>query len=166
MLVRKTRRLTRRFKVKKILVLGAGLVSRPLVRYLLDHGYQVTVASRTVSKAENLIDNHPAGQALALNVDDQPAMHHLIGECDVAISLLPAARHIDVARSCLDQGKHMATTSYVSPQMRALDSEARQKGLLLLNEMGVDPGIDHMSAMKVIHTEERAGGTLIGFSSW
>jgi saccharopine dehydrogenase-like NADP-dependent oxidoreductase len=153
-------------KVKKVLVLGAGLVSRPLVRYLLDHGYQVTVASRTVSKAEKLIDNHPAGQALALNVDDQPAMHRLIGECDVAISLLPATRHIDVARSCLDQGKHMATTSYVSPQMRALDSEAKQKGLLLLNEMGVDPGIDHMSAMKVIHTEEKAGGTLIGFSSW
>jgi saccharopine dehydrogenase (NADP+, L-glutamate forming) len=153
-------------KVKKVLVLGAGLVSRPLVRYLMDSGLGVTVASRTVSKAEKLVEGHKLGKALSLNVDDLPAMRQLVKDCDVAVSLLPATRHIEVARACLDMGKHMATTSYVSPQMRALDSEAQEKGLLLLNEMGVDPGIDHMSAMKVIHTEERAGGTLVGFSSW
>lgn len=152
--------------MKKVLVLGAGLVSRPLVRYLMDSGFEVTVASRTVSKAEKLIEGHSLGQALSLNVDDVQAMHQLVKDCDVAVSLLPATRHIEVARACLDLGKHMATTSYVSPQMRALDAEARDKGLMLLNEMGVDPGIDHMSAMKVVHTEERAGGTLVGFSSW
>jgi len=152
--------------MKKVLVLGAGLVSRPLVRYLMDKGYEVCVASRTVSKAEKLVEGHSRGRALALNVDDQQAMRNLVAECDVTVSLLPAARHIEVARACLDSGKHMATTSYVSPRMRELDEEARSKGLLLLNEMGVDPGIDHMSAMKVIHQEQKAGGTLIGFSSW
>jgi saccharopine dehydrogenase (NADP+, L-glutamate forming) len=152
--------------VKKVLVLGAGLVSRPLVRYLMDSGFEVTVASRTVSKAEKLIEGHTLGKALSLNVDDVPAMRQLVQNCDVAVSLLPATRHIEVARACLDMGKHMSTTSYVSPQMRALDAEAKEKGLLLLNEMGVDPGIDHMSAMQVIHKEERAGGTLVGFSSW
>jgi saccharopine dehydrogenase (NADP+, L-glutamate forming) len=153
-------------KVKKVLVLGAGLVSRPLVRYLMESGFEVTVASRTVSKAEKLIEGHSLGRALSLNVDDIQAMRQLVTKCDVAVSLLPATRHIEVARACLDMGKHMATTSYVSPQMRALDAEAKEKGLLLLNEMGVDPGIDHMSAMKVIHTEEQTGGTLVGFSSW
>jgi len=152
--------------VKKVLVLGAGLVSRPLVRYLMDSGFEVTVASRTVSKAEKLIEGHSLGRALSLNVDDVQAMRQLVQNCDVAVSLLPATRHIEVARACLDMGKHMATTSYVSPQMRALDAEAQEKGLLLLNEMGVDPGIDHMSAMRVVHTEEKAGGTLVGFSSW
>jgi len=152
--------------VKKVLVLGAGLVSRPLVRYLMDSGFEVTVASRTVSKAEKLVEGHTLGRALALNVDDVAAMRQLVQNCDVAVSLLPATRHIEVARACLDMGKHMSTTSYVSPQMRALDAEAQEKGLLLLNEMGVDPGIDHMSAMQVIHQEEQAGGTLVGFSSW
>jgi len=152
--------------MKKVLVLGAGLVSRPLVRYLMDNGHEVTVASRTVSKAEKLVEGHSRGRALALNVDDHRAMSDLVAQCDVTVSLLPAARHIEVARACLDNGKHMATTSYVSPKMRQLDEEAKSKGLLLLNEMGVDPGIDHMSAMKVIHQEQKAGGTLIGFSSW
>jgi len=152
--------------VKKVLVLGAGLVSRPLVRYLLDHGYAVTVASRTVAKAEKLVAGHENGRALALNVDDVEAMRRLVAECDAAVSLLPATRHPEVARACLDLGKHMATTSYVSPAMRALDAEARDKDLLLLNEMGVDPGIDHMSAMKVIHQAEQQGAVLVGFSSW
>ncbi|RLB59152.1 MAG: saccharopine dehydrogenase [Deltaproteobacteria bacterium] len=152
--------------MKKVLVLGAGLVSRPLVRYLLDHGYAVTVASRTVAKAEKLVAGHENGRALALNVDDVEAMRRLVAECDAAVSLLPATRHPEVARACLDLGKHMATTSYVSPAMRALDAEARDKDLLLLNEMGVDPGIDHMSAMKVIHQAEQQGAVLVGFSSW
>jgi saccharopine dehydrogenase-like NADP-dependent oxidoreductase len=132
----------------------------------MDSGFEVTVASRTVSKAEKLIEGHSLGRALSLNVDDIQAMRRLVQDCEVAVSLLPATRHIEVARACLDMGKHMATTSYVSPQMRALDAEAQEKGLLLLNEMGVDPGIDHMSAMQVVHTEEKAGGTLVGFSSW
>jgi len=152
--------------VQKVLVLGAGLVARPLVRYLLDHGYGVTVASRTVAKAVKLIDGHDNGRAEALNVNDVAAMRAYVAEHDVTVSLLPADRHTEVAQACIDLGKHMVTTSYVSPQMLALDGEAKDKDLLLLNELGVDPGTDHMSAMKVIDEERAAGGTLVGFNSW
>jgi len=152
--------------VKKVVVFGAGLVSRPLVRYLLDHGFAVSVASRTVSKAEKLIDGHPNGLAATVDAGDEAAIRGFVEQADLAISLLPAPKHPVVARACLDLGKHMVTTSYVSPEMRALDAEAKEKGLLLLNEIGVDPGIDHMSAMQVIHAEQGRGGKLIGFSSW
>jgi len=150
----------------KVVIFGAGLVSRPMVRYLLEHGFQVTVASRTVSKAEALIQDHPLGRAAPVDADDDQAIRGFVGQADLAVSLLPAQRHPVVARACLDQGKHMVTTSYVSPAMRALDAEARAKDLLLLNELGVDPGIDHMSAMKVVHAEQRQGWTLVGFTSW
>jgi saccharopine dehydrogenase (NADP+, L-glutamate forming) len=152
--------------VKKVVVFGAGLVSRPLIRYLLDHGFGVIVATRTVAKAEALLQGHKNGKAVALDVDNDQAVRDQVAEGDVSVSLLPAPRHPVVARACLDLGKHMVTTSYVSPIMKGLDAEAKKKDLLLLNEMGVDPGIDHMSAMKVIHEEEAKGGTLIGFSSW
>ncbi len=152
--------------MKKVVLFGAGLVSRPLVRYLLDHGIRVVVASRTVSKAEALIQGHELGEALALDVSDDAAMRKLIEAADLAVSLLPAPKHPLVARACLDLGKHMVTTSYISPAMTAFDAEAKEKGLTLLNEIGVDPGIDHMSAMEVIHREQDAGGTLIGFSSY
>ncbi len=152
--------------MKKILVLGAGLVSRPLVRYLLDHGFMVTVADWEVAKAQEIIDGHAHGQAMAFDVNQQQALCDLVAGGDLTVSLLPAQMHIKVARCCLDLGKHMVTASYVSPEMRALDQEAQEKGLLLLNEMGVDPGIDHMSAMQLVHTEEKAGGTLVAFSSW
>jgi saccharopine dehydrogenase-like NADP-dependent oxidoreductase len=152
--------------MKKVVLFGAGLVSRPLVRYLLDNGFGVTVASRTVSKAEKLVDGHPAGRAIALLVDDDKAVRDLVGEHDLAISLLPAPYHPKIARACLDLDTHMVTTSYVGPEMKAFHDEAKEKDLLLLNEIGVDPGIDHMSAMQVIDAERKAGGKLVGFSSW
>ena len=97
--------------------------------------------------------------------DDEQALRKFVAESDLAVSLLPAPLHPVVARACLDLGKHMVTTSYVGPEMMALDDEARDKDLLLLNEIGVDPGIDHMSAMRVVHNEQNQGGTLVGFSS-
>ena len=153
--------------MKKVLILGAGLVSRPHVRYLLDvPDLKVTVASRTVSKAEALIDGHPRGRALALDVDNEEALEALVRETDLAVSLLPYAYHPVVARLCVKHHKHMVTTSYVKEAMRALDDEARQAGVILVNEIGVDPGIDHMSAMKVIHDVERRGGRVTSFDSW
>ena len=151
---------------KRVLILGAGLVARPMVRYLLEHGFEVTVASRTVSKAEALVDGHVRGRALTLLVEDQEALAELVADTDLAVSLLPANKHLTVARLCLDHGRPMVTTSYISPQMQALDEEARAKGLILLNECGVDPGIDHMSAMQVIHRVRRAGGHITSFTSW
>ncbi len=153
--------------MKKVLILGAGLVSRPHVRYLLDvPDFAVTVASRTVSKAEVLIGGHSRGRALALDVDNEEALEALVQETDLAVSLLPYAYHPVVARLCVKHGKHMVTTSYVKDAMRALDDVARQAGVILLNEIGVDPGIDHMSAMKVIHDVERRGGRVTSFDSW
>ncbi len=151
----------------KVLVLGAGLVARPLVRHLLDHpGFHVTVASRTVSKAERMINGHPQGQAKTFSITDADLLHHLVAEHDLAVSLLPYIHHVQVARACITHRKHMVTTSYVSDAMRALDGTAKDAGIVILNEIGLDPGIDHMSAMKVIHQVQEDGGEIVSFSSW
>jgi saccharopine dehydrogenase-like NADP-dependent oxidoreductase len=153
--------------MKRILVLGAGLVSRPLVHYLTDkEEIEVTVASRTVSKAEALVAGRERGKAVALNVKDEEALESLIAEHDIAVSLLPATEHNKVARLCLKHSKHMSTTSYLTADMLALDGEAKEKGLTFINECGVDPGIDHMSAMRVIHDAERRGGKVVAFRSY
>lgn len=153
--------------MKKVLVLGAGLVARPLVRYLLDQpDFKVTVASRTVSKAEALVDGHPDGTTLTLLVDDTAKLEKLISEHDLAISLLPAPLHPVVAEMCIKHKKHMVTTSYVSPKMKALDGPAKDAGVMILNEIGVDPGIDHMSAMRIIHDVQKRGGKVVSFKSY
>jgi saccharopine dehydrogenase (NADP+, L-glutamate forming) len=152
--------------VKRVLVLGAGLVAGPLVRYLLDvEGFQVTVASRTVEKAERLIGGASNGTALSLDVKGESELDALIAEHDLSISLLPYVHHPLVARLCVEHGKQMVTTSYVKDEMRALDGAAREAGVILLNEIGVDPGIDHMSAMQVIHRIRDVGGRLVSFAS-
>ena len=153
--------------MKTVLVLGAGLVTRPLVRYLLDGpGYTVVVASRTASKAEALIDGHPQGIARALNAENVEVLRAMISEADLAISLLPYTYHVQVAELCIETGTDMVTTSYVSPAMRALDGRARAANIIILNEIGVDPGIDHMSAMKIIHHVQQNGGEITSFRSW
>jgi saccharopine dehydrogenase-like NADP-dependent oxidoreductase len=153
--------------MRKILILGAGLVTRPHVRYLLDvPDFEVTVASRTVSKARALVDGHSRGKAMALDVNDEAALEALISRSDLAVSMLPYVYHPRVAALCVKHKKHMVTTSYVKEAMSALDGAAREAGVILLNEIGVDPGIDHMSAMKVIHRVERQGGKIASFMSW
>jgi len=153
--------------MKKVLVLGAGMVSRPLVRYLLDQpDFHVTVASRTVSKAEKLIDGHPNGTALPLLADEADKLEKLISEHDLSISLLPAPLHPVVAKLCIKHKKHMVTTSYVSPAMTALDAPAKDAGVMILNEIGVDPGIDHMSAMRIIDDVRKRGGKVVSFKSY
>lgn len=153
--------------MKKVLVLGAGLVCRPLVRYLLDQpDFSVTVASRTVSKAEALVAGHPKGTALQLLANETAKLEKLVGSHDLAISLLPAPLHPVVAEMCVAHRKHMVTTSYVSPKMRTLDEAARAAGIILLNEIGVDPGIDHMSAMRIIHDVQKRGGKVVSFKSY
>ena len=151
--------------MKKVLVLGAGLVATTMVVYLLDHGFQVTVASRTVSKAEALIEGHENGKAIPWTVDKEAELKQMVSEHDLSVSLLPPAFHVMVAKACLENDKPMVTTSYVSDAMKALDGEAKAKNLVILNEAGLDPGIDHMSAMKVIHGVEANGGKIISFRS-
>lgn len=153
--------------MKTVLILGAGLVTRPLVRYLLKQpDFKVIVASRTVSKAVALINDHPRGEAKTLLVQDADHLKELISKSDLAISLVPWTYHPTVAKLCLELGKPMVTTSYVSNAMRALDQEAKEKELLFLNEIGLDPGIDHMSAMKIIHGVENRGGQITSFRSY
>jgi saccharopine dehydrogenase (NADP+, L-glutamate forming) len=154
-------------KMKNVLLLGAGLVARPLVRYLLEQeDIRVTIASRTLGKAEKLIDNHPKGEAVQWVVDDSEKLQQLVADADIAISLIPYTYHVQVAKVCLANGKPLITTSYVSKQMKELDAQARQAGILILNELGLDPGIDHMSAMKIIHEEREKGGVIEGFFSY
>ena len=153
--------------MKNVLVLGAGLVSRPLVRYLLDvPEFHVKVASRTVSKAVKLIDGHPRGEAQALNVNDDTQLEELVKECDLAISLLPYVYHVKVAELCIKYQKNMVTTSYISDAMKALDQRVKDAGIIILNEIGVDPGIDHMSAMRIIHAVANSNGKVISFRSY
>jgi len=154
--------------MKTVLVLGAGLVTRPLVRYLLEiAGFNVVVASRTLNKAEALIAHHPRGQAVELDVAKTPrALETLIPESDLVISLLPYTYHAQVAKLCIEYKTNMVTTSYVSPAMQALNAQAKAAGVIVLNEIGVDPGIDHMSAMKIIHDVQQNGGQIVSFRSW
>lgn len=153
--------------MKKILILGAGLVARPLVRYLLDQpDFEVEVASRTVSKAIKLINGHPKGEAKELNLKDEEGLKERISKADLVISMVPYSFHPKVAKYCIDYQKHMVTTSYVSEVMKNLDEEVKRAGIIILNEVGLDPGIDHMEAMRIIHEVEENGGEILSFTSY
>jgi len=158
--------MTKGMNTKKVLLLGAGMVTRPGVAYLLDQGCEVVVASRTVKKAEALVAGHELGSARAFDIDDVAELGHLVAAADLTISLLPAPHHPTVAEACLAAGKPLVTTSYVGPAMKALAPRAEAAGILLLNEIGLDPGIDHMSAMKIIHAVEAEGGQVVSFRSY
>ncbi|HDS29467.1 MAG TPA: saccharopine dehydrogenase [Firmicutes bacterium] len=155
-------------KTKKILLLGAGLVTRPLVGYLLNiPEFSLTIASRTESKARELIGDSPNGIAEQFDIEKNPdGLSALVERHDLIISLLPAMHHPTVARECIKHKKLMVTTSYVSPAMEELDSQAKEAGILILNEIGLDPGIDHMSAMRIINTVESDGGKVRSFRSY
>jgi len=153
--------------MKRILILGAGLVAKPLVRYLLDQpDFEVEVASRTVSKAVKLIDGHPKGTAKELNLKSEEGLRDEVSRADLVISLVPYAFHPKVAKYCIDFRKHMVTTSYVSEIMQNLDAEAKRAGIIILNEIGLDPGIDHMEAMRIIHEVKQKGGEIRSFTSY
>ncbi|MDH7511694.1 MAG: saccharopine dehydrogenase C-terminal domain-containing protein [Clostridiales bacterium] len=153
--------------MKKVLILGAGLVARPLVRYLLDQpDLQVEVASRTVSKAEKLIEGHPRGLAKELNLKSEEILKDEVSRADLVISMVPYSFHPKVAEFCIIHKKHMVTTSYVSEAMKKLDGEARKAGIMILNELGLDPGIDHMEAMRIIDEIKGKGGEIQSFISF
>jgi saccharopine dehydrogenase (NADP+, L-glutamate forming) len=155
-------------KMPSVLVLGAGMISRPLVGYLLDHDIEVKVASRTKSKAEKLVEGSPKGSAEALDVErpeEKKKLENLVLSSDLIVSILPYIHHVMVAKLCIKHKKNMVTTSYVSDAMRALDNQVKEAGIFILNESGLDPGIDHMSAMRIIHKVEEEGGKVVSFKS-
>jgi saccharopine dehydrogenase-like NADP-dependent oxidoreductase len=152
--------------MKQILILGAGKIAHPLLRYLLNfRGYRLTIGTLDVPRARELLDDHPRGCVLPLDVNDRSALEPLVKDCDVVVSLLPASFNPGLARLALTHGRSLINTSYTAPEMRALDEEARSRGVLLLNEIGLDPGVDHMSAVRVIHRLEAAGGRVTHFTS-
>jgi len=151
--------------MKKVLILGAGMVVKPIVEHLLDKGIHVTVATRTKSKADTMIKGHPNGTSIAWTVDDQETLDGLVAQHDLTVSLLPYAYHVMVAKLCLKHKKNMVTTSYVKPEMQALDKEAKKAGIIILNEIGLDPGIDHMSAMRIIDYVHNKDGNIDEFYS-
>jgi saccharopine dehydrogenase-like NADP-dependent oxidoreductase len=150
---------------KKVLILGAGLVARPIVHHLLSRGFGVTVASNTPDRAAQMINDHPSGKSVNWEAADEAALDALIKEHDITVSLLPYSFHIMVALHCIAHKKNMVTASYVKPEMRALDKKAREAGIIILNEMGLDPGIDHMSAMRIIDSIHEKGGAVLEFYS-
>lgn len=155
--------------MKKILILGAGLSSSSLIKYLLDHSnennWKIRVGDMSLDIATKKIGNHENGEAIKFDVFNEQQRNEEIENSDIVISMLPARFHHLVAQKCVASGKHMVTASYVSKEIQALHDEAVSKNLLLLNEIGVDPGIDHMSAMKVIDEIKAKGGKLIAFKS-
>ncbi len=151
--------------MQKVLILGAGMVVKPIVNYLLNKDIQVTVASRTKSKAEAMTGDHPHGIAMAWTVEDETGLDKMVASHDLTVSLLPWTHHPLVAKYCIKHKKNMVTTSYVKPEMQALDRQAREAGIIILNELGLDPGIDHMSAMRIIDNVHDKGGKIDGFYS-
>lgn len=151
--------------MKTVLLLGAGMVAKPIADYLLENNIKLTIASRTIEKAEKLIKNRANGKAVAWTVDDVNTLETMVANHDLIVSLLPYAHHVTVANFCIKYKKNMVTTSYVSEQMKALDTEAKNAGIIILNEIGVDPGYDHMTAMRIIDKVQSEGGKIKEFYS-
>lgn len=149
----------------RVLILGAGLVSKPMIEYLLENGFTITVASPIPDRAAEMVGGHPAGKVVNWSMEDTEGLDRMVAEHDLTVSLLPYAFHLSVAKVCLKHKKHIITASYIQPGMMDLDDEFRRAGLLLLNEVGLDPGIDHMSAMRVIDSIKSKGGTVEEFYS-
>jgi saccharopine dehydrogenase-like NADP-dependent oxidoreductase len=156
--------------MKRILLLGAGLSASTLIKYLLDHAdennWQLRVVDRSLDLVKHKLADHPSGVALSFNALDRNERWPEMQQADLVISMLPARFHVEIAKDCLELKKHLITPSYVSPEMSALNEEAQKAGLIFMNEIGVDPGLDHMSAMRIVDSIKDQGGDIIGFKSY
>jgi saccharopine dehydrogenase-like NADP-dependent oxidoreductase len=156
--------------MKKILIFGAGRSSSSLIKYLLDlvdsENWFITVLDSDLQSAKNKVGNHPKSACYAIDASDRDVRMKFIKDTDIVISMLPAFLHIKILKDAIDCGVHVITPSYVTDEIKSLDQEAKRKGVVVLNEMGLDPGIDHMSAKKVIDDITKKGGELTGFESF
>lgn len=156
--------------MKRILVLGAGRSASYLIKYLSDNagqeGWTTVIADRTLALAQEACGGMPSLEALELDVTDHASLSDQVSAANLVVSMLPARMHPDVAKMCVELNTHMVTASYVSNEMKALDQAAKDKGLVFMNEIGVDPGIDHMSAMHVIDDIRSEGHELTDFESF
>ncbi|KAK5077185.1 saccharopine dehydrogenase (NADP+, L-glutamate-forming) [Lithohypha guttulata] len=151
---------------QKALLLGAGFVTKPTVEILAKSGVEVTVACRTLQSAQKLSSGIPNTKAVSLDVNDDAALDAEMEKVDLAISLIPYTFHAAVIKSAIRKKKNVVTTSYVSPAMMELDSAAKEAGITVLNEIGLDPGLDHLYAVKTIEEVHKAGGKITSFKSF
>jgi saccharopine dehydrogenase (NADP+, L-glutamate forming) len=156
--------------MKNILVIGAGRTSSSLINYLLDKsaefGWLITIADQSLELAEQKAANHPRAKAIQFNVMDSEQRSLFIGKADIVISLLPETLHVHLVKDCIKHRVNLVSASYVSPEMASFNDEAASAGLVFLNEMGLDPGIDHMETMKLLAKVKAKGGKLISLRSF
>lgn len=156
--------------MKTILILGAGLSSSSLIRYFLTHSetynWKVRITDQNLELVRQKINGHPNGTALSFNALNPDERRPEIAQADLVISMLPAKFHLEIAKDCIDLKTNLITPSYVSPEMRALHQAAQDAGIIIMNEIGVDPGIDHMSASKIIDEVKAKGGEIVSFKSY
>jgi len=156
--------------MKQIAILGAGRSATILIHYLLEtaktNDWSIIVADSNLEAALQKIDKHPKGKAVYLDAGQTLQRQDLVRESDLVVSLLPPHLHNLVAQDCLHFGRNLVNASYVSRELQNLDQAVRQKGLIFMGEMGLDPGIDHMSAMEKIHQIREKGGRLTAFRSY
>lgn len=156
--------------MRKILIIGAGKSASYLIKYLLDKSevekLHITIGDLNVENAKKLVDNHANTEVIHLDVFNEESRTIAVKNADIVVSMLPARFHIEVAKDCIKYRKNMVTASYVSNEMQTLDEDAKANGLIFMNEIGVDPGIDHMSAMHVIDRIRDKGGKMILFESF
>jgi len=156
--------------MKNILIIGAGKSSSYLIKYLLNKSEEenlyLTIADISTKNALKLINNHKNAKAITLDIFNKSERESEIKKTDIVISMLPARFHTEVAKDCITFRKHMVTASYVSEEMKALDDAAKEKGLIFMNEIGLDPGLDHMSAMQIIDRIRENDAKMLLFESF
>lgn len=156
--------------MKKILILGAGLSTISLIDYLLNNAeenrWKIIVGDIDKEIAAKKVNGSPFGKSMVFDINDEELTHNSIADCDVVISMLPAFMHLKVAEKCIELKKPMLTASYATPEIKALSEKAIEAGIPIMMELGVDPGIDHMSAMNVINRIKKEGGKIKSFYSF
>ncbi|TCD71109.1 hypothetical protein EIP91_000203 [Steccherinum ochraceum] len=152
---------------KKVLMLGSGMVAGPAVDEICSwKDVELVVASNILPEAQRLVSKHAAGTAISLDVSDWSKVESLINESDIVISLLPVPFHPKVAEACIQYKKNLVTASYISPAMQALHDRAVSADVLLMNEIGLDPGIDHCSAISMLSDLEAQNKRVVSFTSF
>jgi saccharopine dehydrogenase-like NADP-dependent oxidoreductase len=153
-----------------VLVAGAGKSSTWLIKYLLQHASRskwiVTVADGNAQNIESRIGDHPAAKSAVFDITNDRERRQLVQNADIVVSLMPPQLHVLLAKDCLEFRKNLITSSYISPEMKELDKAVQEAGLMFMCEMGLDPGIDHMTANQIIHSIQRVAGELTSFSSY
>ena len=156
--------------MKTILLFGSGRSATSLIKYLIDRTeelqYTLLIADQSIDSIQQKIANNPNTKAFALDIHNEEERANLIQQADVVISMMPAFLHPIIAKDCLKYEKHLVTASYISKELTEMNEEVKAKGLVFMNECGLDPGIDHMSAMKVLNEIREKGGNPVHFESF